>query len=47
MLKIETIKIHHILLYIPTNNITEFNELIYAGEKLVCEKIGIPSKSTN
>ena len=25
---------------------TELNELIYAGAKLVCEKIGIPSKST-
>ena len=29
-----------------TNNITELNELIYAGAKLVCGKIGIPSKST-
>ena len=28
------------------NNITELNQLIYAGEKLVCEKIGIPSIST-
>ena len=45
-LKIETYKINHILAYIPTNNITELNELIYAGAKLVCEKIGIPSKST-
>ena len=25
---------------------TELNELIYAGAKLVCDKIGIPSKST-
>ena len=38
-LKIETNKINHILPYIPTNNITELNELIYAGSKLVCEKI--------
>ena len=45
-LKIETNKINHILTYIPTNNITELNELIYAGAKLVCENIGIPSKST-
>ena len=45
-LKIETNKINHILLYIPTNNITELNELIYAGTKLVCENIRIPSKST-
>ena len=45
-LKTETNKINHILPYIPTNNITELNELIYAGAKLVCENIGIPSKST-
>ena len=45
-LKIQTNKINHILPYIPTNNITELNELIYAGAKLVCENIGIPSKST-
>ena len=45
-LKIETNKINRILPYIPTNDITELNELIYEGEKLVCEKIGIPSKST-
>ena len=42
-LKIETNKINHILPYIPTNNITELNELIYARANLVCE---IPSKST-
>ena len=46
ILKIETDKINPILPYIPTNNITELNELIYAGAKLVCERIGIPSKST-
>ena len=45
-LKIETEKINHILPYIPTNNITKLNELIYAGVKLVREKIGVPSKST-
>ena len=27
------------------DNMTELNELIYAGAKLVGEKIGIPSKS--
>ena len=42
-LKTETNKINQILPYISTNNITELNELIYAGAKLVCEKIGIPS----
>ena len=45
-LKIETNKINHILPYIPTNNIIELNELIYAGAKLVCENIGIPEKIT-
>ena len=34
------------MICISTNNITELNELIYAGVKLVCEKIGIPSKIT-
>ena len=32
-LKIETNKINHILPYIPTNNNTDLNELIYAGAK--------------
>ena len=44
-LKTETNKINQVLPYISTNNITELNELIYAGAKLVCEKIGISSKS--
>ena len=45
-LKIESNKINYILPCIRTNNITELNELIYAGAKLVCEKIEIHSKST-
>ena len=36
---------NQVLTYIPTNNITGVNELIYAGAKLVCENIGIPSKN--
>ena len=44
-IKTETNKINHILPYIPTNNLTELNELIYAGAKLVCENIGIPPKA--
>ena len=44
-LKIETEKINHILPYILIY-LTELNELIYAGVKLVCEKIWIPAKST-
>ena len=34
--KIEANKINPILPYITSNNITELNELIYAGAKLVC-----------
>ena len=45
-LRRETNKINQILHNISTNNITELNELLYTGMKLVCEKIGIPSKST-
>ena len=44
--KKETNKINQVLPYISTNNTTELNELIYAGAKLVCETIGIPSKAT-
>ena len=44
--KTETNEINQVLSYISTDNITKLNELIYAGAKLVCEKIGIPSKST-
>ena len=29
------------------NNITELNKLIYAGVKLVCEKISVPLKNLN
>ena len=42
----ETEKINRVLNYILTSNITELNLLIYAGTKLVCGKIDIPSKST-
>ena len=40
-------KINQVLTYILTKNITELNELISAGAKLICEKIGDPLKSTN
>ena len=46
IVKAETNKVNQVLTYISTNNITELNELIYAGAKLVCEKIGIPTKNT-
>ena len=42
--KKETNKINQVIPYISTNNITELNELIYAGVKLVWERIGILSK---
>ena len=44
--KTETNQINQILPYISANNISELNDIIYAGAKLVCEKIGFPSKST-
>ena len=44
IVKEETNKVNQVLTYIPTNNITDLNELIYAGAKLVCENIEIPSK---
>ena len=40
-----TNKINPVQPFISSNNMTELNELIYVGAKLVCEKIGIPSKS--
>ena len=39
-------KINPVLTYISTKNITELNELIYAGVKFVSEKIGVLFKST-
>ena len=45
-LKIQTNKINQILPYISRNNTIELNELTYAGAKLVCEKIGVHSKSS-
>ena len=38
----ETEKVNNLLTYIPTNNITDLNDLIYEGAKLVCEKITRP-----
>ena len=44
--KTETNKINQVLTFISTDNISELNELIYAGTKLIYGKIGIPSKMT-
>ena len=46
IVKAEMNKVNQVLSYIPTNNITDLNELIYDGAKLVCENIGIPTKNT-
>ena len=46
-LKAETEKMKDVFANIPTNNITEINELIYAEAKLVCEIIRFPLKNTN
>ena len=44
-IKAKTEKINDLLTTIPTN-ITELIDLIYAGAKLVREKIGVPLKNT-
>ena len=46
ILRAETNKVNQVLAYTSTNNITDLNEVIYRRAKLVCEKIGISSKST-
>ena len=45
--KIETETVNDLLTNIPTNSITELNDLIYVGAKLICEKIGVPLKTTD
>ena len=45
IVKAEMNKVNQVLTYIPTNNITDLNELIYAGAKLVCENVWIPLKN--
>ena len=44
--KVENEKVNKSLLNIPTDNITELNELIYAGAKLACNKIGVPQMNS-
>ena len=43
----ETERINELLTYSSRNNITELNKLIFAGEKLVSDKIDVPLKTTN
>ena len=44
--KIQTKKVNKLFTNIPTANITEQKELIYAGEKQVRDKIGVPQRNT-
>ena len=44
--KSETEKVN-LLTNILTNDVTGLNDLIYAGAKLVCEKISVPLKTTD
>ena len=45
-IKSETEKVNYLLTNIPTNDITELNDLIYAGIKLLREKIRVYLKTT-
>ena len=45
--KVETEKVRKLSEYIPTDHITELNELIYAGIKLVSDKIRSPQRNPN
>ena len=47
IVKAETGKINELLIHISTKNITELNQLIYVGAKLICDKIGVLPKNTN
>ena len=40
IVKFESEKVNDLLTNIMTNDITELKDLIYAGAKLVCEKMG-------
>ena len=46
-MKVETEKANKLLPNIPIGNITELNELIYAGVKQVCDKISVPEGKLN
>ena len=45
--KLETEKVNKVLQHISTDNITKLNELIYAGAKLISNKIGILLRNPN
>ena len=41
------LKINELLIHSSTDNIMELNELIYAGAKFICDKVGVPLKNMN
>ena len=43
--KVESEKVNRLLTDISTGNITELIKLIYAGVKLVCDKIYVPKRN--
>ena len=43
--KLQIEKVNKILQHIPTDNVTKLNELIYAGAKLVGNKLDIPIRN--
>ena len=45
--KVETKKVNELLKRIPTDIIIEQNELFYAGENIVSDKIGIHLRNPN
>ena len=45
--KVETKKVNNILKHIPTDTISELNEIIYAGVKVVLEEISISLRNQN
>ena len=45
--KVESKKVNKLLKHIPSDYINELNELIYAGAKLVNDKIGTSQRNPN
>ena len=45
IVNVGTEKVNKLLPNIPAGNITELNELIYAGAKPVCDKISVPLRN--
>ena len=45
--KVKTKKVNKVLPNIPTGNIAELNEQIYAVTELACDEIGVPRRNAN